>query len=126
MFVSVADIPGLIEGAHQNKGLGFAFLRHIERCLCLLYVIDLSLDEPWAQLDCLKYELEQYQEGLSERPYAVIGNKMDLPEAAANFKELQKRVNIPVIPISAENKLNIQELLVHLRSLYDLHKSDIL
>ena len=122
----VADIPGLIEGAHRNEGLGFQFLRHIERCICLLYVIDLSVDEPWAQLDSLKYELEQYQPGLSERPNAVIGNKMDLPESRKNFLELQKRVSIPVIPISGEQRQNLQQLLTHMRKLYDLNCVDVL
>ncbi|WAR12340.1 MTG2-like protein [Mya arenaria] len=93
--IAVADIPGLIEGAHKNKGLGFQFLRHLERCTCLLYVIDLSVSEPWTQLECLKSELEKYQPGLSERPNAVIGNKMDLKEARTHFIEFQKRIDLP-------------------------------
>ncbi|KAB0404603.1 hypothetical protein E2I00_017050, partial [Balaenoptera physalus] len=72
---AVADIPGIICGAHQNRGLGLAFLRHIERCPFLLFVLDLSVPEPWTQLDDLKYELEQYRQGLSERPHAVVANK---------------------------------------------------
>ena len=117
---SVADIPGIISGAHLNHGLGFAFLRHIERCLCLLYVLDLS-DEPWAQFEALQYELEQYKAGLSQRPHAVIGNKIDIPGAEENFKELQKMIDLPVFPISAMDRINIKPLLLHLRDLYDRH-----
>ena len=65
--VAVADIPGLIEGSHMNKGLGISFLRHIEKCACLLYVLDVSTKEPWIQLEQLQYELEQYMQHLSKR-----------------------------------------------------------
>jgi len=118
--IAVADIPGLIPGAHKNYGLGISFLRHVERCLCLLYVIDLSYPEPWEQLDALKYELEQYSPGLSTRPHAILGNKIDLPEAQVNFEALQERTgNLPVIPISAKKGANVSALLRHLRELYD-------
>lgn len=117
--IAVADIPGLIPGAHKNKGLGISFLRHIERCTCLLYVIDLSVSDPWRQLETLKYELEQYQQGLSERPHAVIGNKMDLEVAKQNLKDLQNHTHLPVFPVSAKNRSNIIPLLLHLRKLYD-------
>ncbi|XP_052816915.1 mitochondrial ribosome-associated GTPase 2-like [Mya arenaria] len=122
--IAVADIPGLIEGAHKNKGLGFQFLRHLERCTCLLYVIDLSVSEPWTQLECLKSELEKYQPGLSERPNAVIGNKMDLKEARTHFIEFQKRIDLPVIPISAEHRQNLVQLLKHLRKLFDNNREE--
>ena len=118
-YILVADIPGLIPDAHKNRGLGIAFLRHIERCSCLLYVLDLSVDEPWTQLEQLQYELEQYKPGLSEVPYAVIGNKMDLEIARKNFIELKEKTNLRVIPISAKDNLNISELQAYLRELYD-------
>ena len=118
-YILVADIPGLIPDAHKNRGLGIAFLRHIERCSCLLYVLDLSVDEPWTQLEQLQYELEQYKPGLSEVPYAVIGNKMDLEIARKNFMELKEKTNLRVIPISAKDNLNISELQAYLRELYD-------
>ena len=115
----MADIPGLIEGAHQNRGLGFSFLRHIERCVCLLYVIDLSGHKCWTQLSALKNELEQYQKGLSERPHAIIANKIDLPWAKKNLELLKKEVNLPIFVISAKHRENIRPLLSHIRSLYD-------
>ncbi|KAK3085390.1 hypothetical protein FSP39_002619 [Pinctada imbricata] len=125
--IAVADIPGLIQGAHQDQGLGISFLRHIERCSCLLFVIDLSMNEPWLQLSALKYELEQYGKGLSERPFAVIGNKMDLSVADENLGLLRERTNLPVIPVSAKFRTGTLELMIHLREMYDrVHEKKVL
>ncbi|XP_033625733.1 mitochondrial ribosome-associated GTPase 2-like [Asterias rubens] len=117
--VAVADLPGLIRGAHLNRGLGHSFLRHIERCSCLLYVLDLSAKEPWTQLYDLQYELEQYKEGLSQRPHAILANKIDLPEAEEKLALLRENVQLPIIVISAHYLTNIAHLKVHLRELYD-------
>ncbi|XP_038606376.1 mitochondrial ribosome-associated GTPase 2 [Tachyglossus aculeatus] len=119
--LAVADIPGIIRGSHQNRGLGLAFLRHIERCRFLLFVVDLSTSEPWTQLEDLKYELEKYEEGLSKRPHAIIGNKIDLPQSKANFSLLQAQVERKVIPLSALTGENLEELLLHLKELYDCY-----
>ncbi|OXB78446.1 UNVERIFIED_CONTAM: hypothetical protein H355_007476 [Colinus virginianus] len=119
--VAVADIPGLIRGAHQNRGLGIAFLRHIERCLFLLYVVDLSVSQPWVQLQDLKYELEQYKEGLSTRPCVVIGNKIDLAESRINLPLLKEKIDDRVIALSALTGDNLEELLLHLKELYDTY-----
>ena len=118
----VADIPGLIRGAHQNHGLGFAFLRHVERCVCLLYVLDMSADQPWRQLEDLQYELDMYSPGLADRPHAIVANKMDLKSAQVNLEELRRRTDLQVIPVSAKRKENMEQVLVHLRQLYDVHK----
>ncbi|XP_031570357.1 mitochondrial ribosome-associated GTPase 2-like isoform X2 [Actinia tenebrosa] len=98
--IAVADIPGLISGAHLNKGLGHSFLRHIERCRCLLYVLDISQNDPLKQFSSLQQELELYKEGLSRRPAAVVANKIDTVE---NFKSknLVEELDLPVIPVSA-------------------------
>ncbi|XP_041654550.1 mitochondrial ribosome-associated GTPase 2 isoform X2 [Cheilinus undulatus] len=117
--VAVADIPGIIRGAHQNRGLGISFLRHIERCRCLLFVLDLSSPEPWMQLQHLQFELDQYEAGLSQRPQAIIANKMDLPEAEEKLKTLRSLVTQRVIPVSALTGKNVEELVLHLRELYD-------
>ncbi|XP_022250894.1 mitochondrial ribosome-associated GTPase 2-like isoform X2 [Limulus polyphemus] len=122
--VAVADLPGLISGAHQNRGLGLFFLRHIERCVFLLYVVDLSRPSPLDQVFSLKFELEQYQTGLSNRPHAIIANKVDLPESASNLKELEQGANMPVFPISAKLGTNIGSVLRHIRELYDQHNKD--
>nr|XP_029132411.1 mitochondrial ribosome-associated GTPase 2-like isoform X2 [Labrus bergylta] len=117
--VAVADIPGIIRGAHLNRGLGISFLRHIERCRCLLFVLDMSSPEPWTQLQHLRFELDQYEAGLSQRPQAIVANKMDLPEAQEKLKTLRDLVSQRVIPVSALTGQNTEELILHLRELYD-------
>ncbi|XP_074174315.1 mitochondrial ribosome-associated GTPase 2 isoform X3 [Rhinolophus sinicus] len=119
--VAVADVPGLVRGAHRNRGLGHAFLRHIERCGFLLFVLDLSVPQPWTQLDDLKHELDQYEEGLSSRPHAIIANKIDLPQARANLPELQARLGAKAIALSAATGENLEELLLCLKELHDRH-----
>jgi len=91
--LTLADIPGLIDGAHKNVGLGHAFLRHIERTSVLIYVLDTAgIDgrKPWDDLAGLERELELYQPGLSKRPALIVANKMDMPGAQENFEELKK------------------------------------
>jgi GTP-binding protein len=127
--LAVADLPGLVTGAHKNRGLGINFLKHIERCVCIMYVVDLSGDEPWTQLENLRFELEHYKEGLSKKPHAIVGNKIDAKNAEENLVKLreyiaantpQSEIPLPVIPISAKNGTNVTEFLDHLRALYDL------
>lgn len=119
--VAVADIPGIIRGAHLNRGLGLSFLRHIERCRFLLFVLDISSPEPWSELEHLRYELDQYEAGLSGRPHAVIANKMDLPGSKEKLETLRSLVKHRVIPVSALTGQNTEELILHLRELYDGH-----
>jgi len=112
--VTVADIPGLIEGAHENKGLGHEFLRHIVRCKLLLFVVDMAGSEgrnPIEDLQMLRRELDLYDPTLSDRPWAVIANKMDLPEAADHLKAFkQKFRKIEILPISAEHREGIDSV----------------
>lgn len=74
-------MPGLIHNSHKNKGLGITFLKHIERCAALIYILDVTLDEPWTDLDTLRYEINHFNENLFKRPQLVVANKMDLPNA---------------------------------------------
>lgn len=105
--LTVADIPGLIEGAHRNVGLGHAFLRHIERTHLLLYVLDMGGVDgrtPWADFRHLQNELELYMKGLSLRPAIIVANKMDLPESAENLELLRQELAsevIEIVPVSA-------------------------
>ncbi|XP_053562376.1 mitochondrial ribosome-associated GTPase 2 [Bombina bombina] len=124
--IAVADIPGIIEGAHQNRGLGLSFLKHIERCRFLLFVVDLSHPEPWVQLSCLQYELEQFDEDLAQRPYVVVANKLDLPVAPKTLQLLRQKVRSKVIGVSALTGDNAEELILHVREMYDeyRHKED--
>ncbi len=111
---TVADIPGLIEGAHDNLGLGHAFLRHITRCRLLLFVLDMAGGEgrnPIDDLQHLRREINLYDARLSQRPWRVIANKMDLPDAEENLGAFQKRfADRIVLPISAKESDGIEEL----------------
>src|SRR5438067_6806177 len=112
--VTVADIPGLIEGAHRNLGLGHDFLRHITRCRLLLFVLDMAGSEgrsPIADLGSLRREIDLYDPRLSERPWFVIANKMDLPQAKKNLRDFERRFpQRTVMPISAKEGRGISEL----------------
>lgn len=91
---TVADIPGLIEGAHENRGLGHEFLRHIMRCRLLLFVVDMAGSEgrePWDDLAALRKEVSLYSEKLAGRPWIVVANKMDLADAAAKLRTFKQR-----------------------------------
>ena len=74
----VADVPGLVEGAHEGKGLGHRFLRHVSRCRALVLVVDLSSPDPAADLATVRAELEAYDEAMAARPSLVVGTKRDL------------------------------------------------
>jgi len=117
--IAVADIPGLINGAHLNKGLGHAFLRHIERCRCLLYVLDISQTDSLTTFACLKEELELYKERLSQRPAAIVANKIDMVESKSEIQRLVETLPLPVIPVSAKYGAGIPELKVKLRKLFN-------
>jgi len=112
--VTVADIPGLIEGAHRNLGLGHDFLRHITRCRLLLFVIDMAGSEgrsPIADLESLRREIDLYDPHLSLKPWIVVANKMDLPQAEENLRDFQERFpQRLIIPISAKERRGITEL----------------
>ncbi|GIY21183.1 mitochondrial ribosome-associated GTPase 2 [Caerostris extrusa] len=113
--LAVADLPGLIPGAHENRGLGISFLRHIERCSGILYVIDASANSPLEQLGALKYELEQYKEGLSSRPHAIVANKCDLEGCDEKIEILKQNVSMPVFTVSAKFGNNVLSLLKYIR-----------
>ena len=121
--LAVADIPGLISGAHQNKGMGIAFLKHIERCQCLLYVLDMAQSDPQEQLESLAYELEQYSPGLSQRPHGIIANKMDLECATSHLEALVTAEK--VIGISAKYSKNMDTLLRFIRQMYEREQNKL-
>ena len=91
----LADIPGLIEGAHEGVGLGHDFLRHVERTKVLLHIVDVAgVDgrDPIEDFDKINTELAEYSERLARRKQLVVANKMDLPEAQENFERLKEYV----------------------------------
>ena len=109
--LAVADIPGLIEGAHDNRGLGHAFLRHIERCRVLLYVLDCSDPAPHRQLELLQFELHQYNPSLCSRASLIVANKMDQESSERSVASLRQHSALPIVPVSALNRWNIQPLI---------------
>lgn len=114
--VLIADIPGIIEGAHLNKGLGFEFLRHIERTHILLFVLDASGFEgrdPIEDFATLRSEAAKYNPQLAEKPFAVALNKVDVGFVGQAFRE--KHPNIPVFEISALTGQGVEEVIGFLK-----------
>lgn len=115
----MADLPGLIEGAHEGVGLGHEFLRHVERTRVIIHVVDMAGTEgrdPFEDWEKINDEIRLYNQLLIERPQIVAANKMDMPEAEeylAAFKEKIKEIrpDIEIMPISSLTRQGIQELL---------------
>jgi GTP-binding protein len=101
---TIADIPGLVKGAHQGIGLGDRFLRHIERATSLIFVLDMGGSEerdPLEDYRILRDELAQYRAELLQRPALIVANKMDLPAAADNLVAFRTKSKTDPIPVSA-------------------------
>ncbi len=103
--LTVCDVPGLIEGAHKNVGLGHKFLRHIQRCKILVLLLDMAGTDnrkPWDDYKQLLSELELYDPALLEKPRLVVANKMDEAVAEENLKQFKKKIKkVSLLPISA-------------------------
>ena len=127
----MADLPGLIEGAHQGVGLGTQFLRHIERTRVILHVIDISASEgrdPFEDYKTINNELESYNLRLMERPQIIVANKMDMPESQENLKTFKEQLakdydefdELPMIfPISSIAHQGLENLLEATSELLD-------
>ena len=111
---TIADMPGLIEGAHDNRGLGHAFLRHITRCRVLLFVLDMAGSEgrdPISDLQILRREIKEYDADLARFPWKIVANKMDLADAAGNLDLFRQRFpKVEILPISAATGLGLDNL----------------
>ena len=110
----MADLPGIIEGAHQGAGLGLQFLRHIERCKVIVHIIDMAATDgrdPYEDYVTINNELKEYKMNLANRPMIIVANKMDQPDAIENLKKFKERVMEDIICISAYTKDNLNELL---------------
>ncbi|HDP35469.1 MAG TPA: GTPase ObgE [Candidatus Hydrogenedentes bacterium] len=99
--LTVADIPGIIEGAAEGKGLGHEFLRHIERTRALLFLVDLGDDDPVASVHVLENELAQYSGTLASRPRRYVFNKADIPECRSRYEQIEACLPQPAHCISA-------------------------
>ncbi len=111
----VADIPGLIEGAHMGVGLGHAFLRHVQRTRLLIHLIDGTSADPIADYNQINVELSLYDENLESRPQIVVFTKMDLPDAQAQWASVRERLIARGVAnpmaISSATQENIQGLI---------------
>ncbi len=117
---TVADVPGLIEGASSGAGLGHAFLRHVERTRVLVHVVDGSARDPEWDFDVLREELRAHDPALLEKPTLVAFNKLDLPGAAAAwpaFRATRLRAGLRVVAISARAGTGLDELRAELAAL---------
>lgn len=123
----MADLPGLIEGAHEGVGLGHEFLRHVERTRVIIHVVDMSGSEgrdPFDDWEKINAELRQYNAELENRPQIVAANKMDMPDSVDNlvkFRELVSKVrpDLEILPISSLTRQGVQELLYRAADLLD-------
>ena len=112
----MADLPGLIEGAHSGIGLGHQFLRHIERTRVIVHVIDMAAIEgrdPYEDYVTINNELQEYNMRLLERPQIIVANKMDMPDAEENLKVFKEKLeeDYPIFPVSALTRSGLRELL---------------
>lgn len=123
----MADLPGLIEGAHQGVGLGHEFLRHVERTRIIVHVVDMSASEgrdPFDDWLKINDEMKLYNVKLEDRPQIIVANKMDIPEAAENLERFRQQLakmgkEYEVFAISAATREGIQSLLYKIADLLE-------
>jgi GTP-binding protein len=126
--ILIADIPGIIKGAHVNRGLGFSFLRHIERTSIIVFVIDISgMDgkDPFLNFKTLREELFKYSEEIFKKPFLVILNKIDEKISEKNLKDFKKKYPFErdiLLEISALKKLNLKNFIKALQKLFKSKK----
>jgi len=120
MSFIVADLPGIIEGAHEGKGLGDRFLRHAERSKILVHLIDMAGTEGRDPIDDFKkinYELESYGDTLVSKQKIIVANKMDLPEAEGHLHRFKKEINDNILAVSAVDQKGLDELTQTIQSI---------
>ena len=124
----LADIPGIVEGASEGVGLGFDFLRHVERTKIFIHVLDMSYDgtEPIVAFNTLKKEIETYNAKLANRPTIIAANKMDMPESKERLDEFRKQVDFEIVEISAATNKGIDNLLEKAAKLLEKHANDVI
>ena len=120
----LCDIPGLIEGASSGVGLGYAFLRHVQRCKVLLHVVDGTSDDPIGDFKTINQELQNYDDFLAKKPQVVVLNKVDVSEVKEKQDELIEQLkevagHSRVLPISAATTERVEELMGRLKKFVD-------
>ena len=120
---TVADLPGLIEGASLGEGLGDKFLKHIERTRVVAHIVDMSAMEgrdPYDDYVTINKELENFDKKLIEKPQIVIASKMDMPDSEKNLEEFKKKVkDKKIFPISSITGSGLKEVLIELSNMLD-------
>ena len=106
----MADLPGLIEGASKGKGLGLAFLRHLERCRVIVHLVSMEEENPYENFKTIANELKSYGMGLDKRPVIVVASKMDSEESEAKFKEFKKHFKNKIFALSSLTNLGVEEI----------------
>lgn len=90
--------------------------------MALVYVIDVSLSDPWTYLDTIQYELSQFNATMCNRPHLIAANKIDLPGAMENVELLKSKINSPIIPVCAQTGENVDRLLTEMKIIYDKYR----
>ena len=117
----IVEIPGLIKGSSQSKGLGSDFLRHAERAKVFIHLIDLGQHEnrsPLSDYENLNQELKNYSDQIFKKQQILVATKIDLPGSENNFKKLKTSLNKKIYPVSALDGTGIKELLLVLKKLF--------
>ena len=126
---TVADLPGLIEGASDGLGLGIKFLKHIERTKIIAHIIDMSGIEgrdPYDDYITIRKELEKFSPKLLNKPEIILANKMDLPESQENLKKFKEKIESPIYEISAINNQGLDKVIDILKDLVENTKEEVL
>ena len=119
---TVADLPGLIEGASNGEGLGDKFLKHIERTRVIVHIVDMASIEgrdPYEDYKIIRKELEDFDKKLLKKPEIIVANKMDMDSAKENLEEFKKKVDSEIFEISAIKGEGLDELLVKIADVLD-------
>ena len=126
---TVADLPGLIEGASEGLGLGIKFLKHIERTKVIAHVIDMSGSEgrnPYDDYVTIRKELESFSKKLINKPEIILANKMDIDGAKDNLVEFKKKIDLPVYEISAANNQGLDRVISELAEVVKNTEDEVL
>lgn len=126
---TIADLPGLIEGASDGLGLGHKFLKHIERTKIIAHIIDMSGIEgrnPYEDYLTIRKELENFSPKLIQKPEIIIANKMDIESSKKNLEEFKQKVKVPIYEVSAIQNRGLDEVLKALKELVKNTKDEVL
>jgi GTP-binding protein len=115
----IADIPGIIEGAHLGQGLGLSFLQHIERVRAVLFVLDATMEDLDYNLKLLRSELDTYNSELTSKPYCIILNKIDLIDSSVLSEKIKNLNDKNLLPVSALTGENMDKLMPILDTLME-------